>query len=100
MIALRLNTHSSQKRSQDYPRKVKTYRNFSALSILIAATRTDEFEDIRKDYSEKHMITIGHLERRMVIVGYVQRGSTRHIFSMRKANQREIKKYQKQFEEN
>lgn len=58
-----------------------------------------EFEDIREDYQEKRIITVGHLDGRMVIVGYVKRGNTRHIFSMRKANEREIKRYQEQFEE-
>ena len=58
-----------------------------------------EFEDIREDYQEKRIIAVGHLVRRMVIVGYVKRGNTKHIFSMRKANAREIKKYQEQFEE-
>jgi len=60
---------------------------------------TFEFEDIQKDYGETRIIAVGHLENRMVIVGYVQRNKIRHIFSMRKANEREIKKYQKQFEE-
>ena len=58
-----------------------------------------EFEDIRENYQEKRMIAVGHLAGRMVIVGYVVRGNTRHVFSMRKANEREIKKYQEQFEE-
>jgi uncharacterized DUF497 family protein len=58
-----------------------------------------EFEDTREDYQEKRIIAVGHLAGRMVIVGYVRRGNTRHIFSMRKANEREIKKYQEQFEE-
>lgn len=57
-----------------------------------------EFEDIRKDYGETRMIAVGHLAERMVIIGYVQRGKSRHVFSMRKANERETKKYQKQFE--
>ena len=60
---------------------------------------TFEFEDIRKDYGEKRIIAVGYLAERMVIVGYVQRDKSRHIFSMRQANEREIKKYQKQFEE-
>ena len=60
---------------------------------------TFEFEDTRKEYGEKRIIAVGYLSSRMVIVGYVPRGKTRHIFSMRKANEREIKKYQKQFEE-
>jgi hypothetical protein len=58
-----------------------------------------EFEDIRKDYGERRMIAVGYLAGRMVVIGYVQRGKTRHIFSMRKANEREVKKYQEQFEE-
>ena len=58
-----------------------------------------EFEDTREDYKEKRIIAVGHLSGRMVIVGYVRRGKTRHIFSMRKANEREIKRYQEQFEE-
>lgn len=46
------------------------------------------------------MIAVGYLVGRMVIVGYVQREKARHIFSMRKANERETKKYQERFEEN
>lgn len=58
-----------------------------------------EFEDTREDYGEKRIIAVGHLAGRMVIIGYVSRDQTRHVFSMRKANEREIKKYQKRFEE-
>ncbi len=43
------------------------------------------------------MIAVGRLVGRMVIVSYVQRGEVKHIFSMRKANEREVKKYQEQF---
>jgi hypothetical protein len=57
-----------------------------------------EFEGTRCDYGEERIIAVGYLSGRMVIVGYVQRGSARQIFSMRKANEREIKKYQEQFE--
>jgi hypothetical protein len=48
-----------------------------------------EVEDTRKDYGEVRMICFGLLEGRMVVVGYTPRGSGRHIFSMRKANDRE-----------
>lgn len=58
-------------------------------------TRTDD----RKDYGESRQITAGYLNRRMVIVGWVQRGDARHVFTMRKANEREIKKYQERLEE-
>jgi len=50
---------------------------------------TLEVEDTRKDYGEKRVICYGHLAGRMVVVGYVPRGAVRHIFSMRKANERE-----------
>ncbi len=50
---------------------------------------TVEIDDVRKDYGERRIICFGLLEGRLVVVGYTPRGSTRHIFSMRKANGRE-----------
>ena len=50
---------------------------------------TLEVEDTRKNYGETRMICYGLLEGRMVVVGYTPRGADRHIFSMRKANERE-----------
>ena len=50
---------------------------------------TVEIEDTRKDYGEKRLICYGLLSGRMVVVGYTSRGTVRHIFSMRKANDRE-----------
>ena len=56
-----------------------------------------EFEDLRNDYGEKRVICVGHLEGRMVIICYVQRGVAKRVISMRKANEREIKSYQERF---
>ena len=50
---------------------------------------TAEIEDTRRDYGETRMICFGLLRGRMVVIGYTQRGSMRHVFSMRKANDRE-----------
>ena len=50
---------------------------------------TVEVEDTRKDYGEKRIICYGLLAGRMVVVGYTPRGAVRHVFSMRKANDRE-----------
>lgn len=50
---------------------------------------TVEVEDTRKDYGETRVICYGLLAGRMVVVGYTPRGAGRHIFSMRKANDRE-----------
>ena len=50
---------------------------------------TLEIEDIRKDYGEQRIICFGLLAGRMVVIGYTPRGADRHVFSMRKANERE-----------
>ena len=55
----------------------------------VFAGATFEIEDQRKDYGETRVICYGLLAGRMVVVGYVPRGNTRHVFSMRKANERE-----------
>lgn len=48
-----------------------------------------EVEDRRRDYGEVRILCYGILAGRMVVVGYVPRGADRHVFSMRKANDRE-----------
>jgi hypothetical protein len=58
-------------------------------AALIFAGVTLEMEDTRKDYGETRVICYGMLEGRIVVVGYTPRGADRHVFSMRKANERE-----------
>jgi uncharacterized DUF497 family protein len=58
-------------------------------AALVFAGVTLEVEDTRKNYGETRIICYGLLEDRMVVVGYTPRGADRHIFSMRKANDRE-----------
>lgn len=66
---------------------------------LVFEGETFTFADKRRDYGEVRQITVGFLAERMVIVGWVARGRARHMFSMRKANERETKAYRQQFEE-
>jgi uncharacterized DUF497 family protein len=49
---------------------------------------TLEMEDTRKNYGEPRIICYGLLAGRMIVVGYTPRGLVRHVFSMRKANER------------
>lgn len=58
-------------------------------AALVFAGLTFEVEDQRQDYGEKRVICFGLLRDRMVVVGYTPRGADRHVFSMRKANDRE-----------
>lgn len=58
-------------------------------AALVFDGLTAEVEDTRKDYGEQRIICFGLLRGRLVVVGYTPRGAVRHIFSMRKANERE-----------
>ncbi|MFH1813895.1 MAG: BrnT family toxin [Pseudomonadota bacterium] len=50
---------------------------------------TFEVEDQRRDHGGKRVICFALLNERLVVVGYTPRGADRHVFSMRKANDRE-----------
>lgn len=58
-------------------------------ALLVFQGVTIEVDDMRKDYGERRVLCFGLLEGRMVVVGYTPRGAVRHVFSMRKANDRE-----------
>lgn len=59
---------------------------------LVFAGATFEAEDTRRNYGERRIVCFGVLQERIVVVGYTPRGADRHIFSMRKANDREKKR--------
>ena len=52
------------------------------------------FSDLRKDYNETRLITIGLLRGRMVVLVWTWRQNVRRIISIRKANEREQELYQ------
>ncbi|NOX72354.1 MAG: BrnT family toxin [Alphaproteobacteria bacterium] len=54
-------------------------------------------QDDRRDYGEIRFITIGFLLGRMVLVAWTERAGNRRIISMRKANEREKRKYGPRF---
>lgn len=58
-------------------------------AALVFQGLTVEVEDTRKDYGEQRILCFGLLVGRLVVVGYTPRGTVRHVFSMRKANDRE-----------
>jgi uncharacterized protein len=55
--------------------------------------------DERRDYGERRIVTVGLPRGRMVIVVWTPRGNGRHVFSMRKANDREKARFGKRLEE-
>ena len=68
-------------------------------AALVFEGETFTFDDERRDYGERRRITVGFLAGRLVVVDWVARGNARHVFSMRKANERDIKAYRQHFEE-
>jgi uncharacterized DUF497 family protein len=62
--------------------------DFADAALVFRGT-TVEVEDRRRNYGETRIICYGLLSGRLVVIGYVPRDGSRHIFSMRKANHRE-----------
>ena len=62
--------------------------DFEDAAIVFQGT-TIEVEDTRRSYGETRIICYGMLSDRLVVIGYTPRGVSRHVFSMRKANDRE-----------
>lgn len=58
-------------------------------ATIVFADVTLEVKDTPENYGETRVICYGFLLGRMVVVGYTPRGADRHVFSMRKANERE-----------
>ncbi|WP_412479888.1 BrnT family toxin [Azonexus sp. IMCC34839] len=49
--------------------------------------------DVRREYGEMRMAAIGYIGLRLYYVAFVDRAEVRRIISLRKANQREVKRY-------
>lgn len=78
--------------SVDPAKRDKTLRERGldfADAVIVFEGTTVEVDDLREDYGERRIICFGKLQDRLVVIGYTSRGSVRHIFSMRKANDRE-----------
>jgi uncharacterized protein len=63
-------------------------------AVHVFAGPTFDLEDDRQDYRETRWLTFGLLNERMVVLVWTPRGESRHIISMRKANDREKKRYE------
>lgn len=52
--------------------------------------------DDRKDYGEKRVVAFVPMAGRLYVVCYTIRGAVRRIISFRKANSREVKRYEEE----
>jgi uncharacterized protein len=70
--------------------------DFADAAEVFAGVTLDR-EDDRQDYGEPRFISVGQLRGRVVIVVWTPRGNSRHVISMRKANDREEARYWERF---
>ena len=62
-------------------------------AAIVFEGRTFTQQDDRLDYGEPRFQTYGLLGERLVTVVWTPRGSDRHVFSMRKCNDKEKKEF-------
>lgn len=53
-------------------------------------------EDTRSDYGEQRLQAIGLIDARLHVLVFTPRGTTLHVISLRKANSREVRRYEAQ----
>lgn len=51
-------------------------------------------EDTRKDYGERRFLALGFIEERLHVLVFTPRAGDIHVISLRKANNREVKRYE------
>ena len=77
----------------------KDATNIAKHDISLALAAELEWEsavvwpDVRREYGETRMAAIGYIGLRLYYVAFVDRTEGRRIISLRKANQREVKRY-------
>lgn len=61
---------------------------------VLADTNRLDILDVRFDYAEERFVTYGQVKGRVWVCVYAQRGEVCRIISVRKANERETRRYQ------
>jgi len=51
--------------------------------------------DDRQDYGESRFVAIGYIDHRLHVLAFTERGDKVRVISLRKANKREVKRYEK-----
>jgi uncharacterized DUF497 family protein len=80
----------------------KNARNMASRGISFEAATEFEWdaaliaEDTRRDYGERRYQALGGIDGRLHISVFTPRGDKVHVISLRRANEREIKRYEAQ----
>ncbi|HYZ33459.1 MAG TPA: BrnT family toxin [Crenalkalicoccus sp.] len=66
-----------------------------ALGAIVLSNQVGEIDDTRRDYGERRMIAFGMIGDRLRVCVYTQRGEVYRIISLRKANRKEVRRWQR-----
>lgn len=83
-------TYDPEKRKRTLDQRKLDFKDAGAVFLGPRITVLDD----REDYGETRWITVGWLDRSVVMVVWTERGDARRIISMRKCNDRERKRYE------
>ncbi len=84
--------------AKDEGNRAKHGVSLALAEVLFAAPHLT-LEDDRFEYGEARRIAFGHIRERLFVCVFVDRASKRRIISLRKANTREVKRYEKKSEQ-
>ena len=81
------------------PEKDRVNRQKHGASLAFAPTiladpKRLDILDVRFDYTEERIVTYGRVDERVWVCVHASRATVRRIISVRKANDRETKRYQ------
>jgi hypothetical protein len=82
-------TYDPQKRAETLKNRSLDFED----APKVFAGKHFQMEDDRRDYGETRWITVGRLNRTIVVVVWTSRGEACRIISMRKCNAKERKRY-------
>jgi uncharacterized DUF497 family protein len=78
--------------SKDKANRAKHGVSLALAEVLFASPHLT-VDDNRFDYGEARRVVFGHIRERLFGCVFVDRGSSRRIISLRKANSREVERY-------
>ena len=85
-------------RTKDEPNRAKHGVSLALAEVLFAGNYWPLTDD-RIDYGEVRQVAFGRIGGRPFVCVFVDRGSTRRIISLRKANSRQVKRYGEKVEQ-
>lgn len=78
--------------AKDAVNRAKHGVSLALAEVLFAGAHMTVTDD-RFDYGEVRQIAFGHIRDRLFVCVYADRGDERRVISLRKANEREVRRY-------